>query len=130
LVDQGASLEFLNSVDPGQSVYMDSGTTLKLDKPNSFDGTISFNTDVSSGGTVTIDLPNSSVTSIGYQGDDLTLYHNSKQLATLGRVDKPDPDAYAAEQDEAEKAGGCVIVSRGDTALVLQLAEEAFDPCP
>ena len=62
---------------------MDSGTTLKLDKPNSFDGTISFNTDVSSGGTVTIDLPNSSVTSIGYQGDDLTLYHNSRQLATL-----------------------------------------------
>ena len=48
----------------------------------------------------------------------------------LGRVDKPDPDAYAAEQDEAEKAGGRVIVSRGDTALVLQLAEEAFDACP
>jgi hypothetical protein len=63
-------------------------------------------------------------------GKGILLFSDKAILSPLGRVDKPDPDAYAAEQDEAEKAGGCVIVSRGDTALVLQLAEEAFDPCP
>src|SRR5690349_10925101 len=54
----------------------------------------------------------------------------TRAALSLGRVDKPDPDTDAAEQDEAEKTGGGVIVSRGDPALVLQLAEEAFDACP
>lgn len=45
----------------------------------------------------------------------------------LGRVDKPDPEANAAEQDEAQEAGAGLIVAGSDPAAVFQSADEALD---
>jgi hypothetical protein len=42
-------------------------------------------------------------------------------------VDKPDPDADASEQDEAEKTGRCLVVAGCDAAMVLEFVEEALD---
>jgi hypothetical protein len=42
-------------------------------------------------------------------------------------VDKPRPDADAAEQDETDEAGGELVISGGDAALFLEIANEALD---
>jgi hypothetical protein len=45
----------------------------------------------------------------------------------LGPVDKPDPESNAAEQDEAEKTAVGLVISGGDPALFLEMADKAFD---
>jgi hypothetical protein len=45
----------------------------------------------------------------------------------LGRVDKSDPDANAGEQDEAEKACGCMVVACCNTSAVLEAVDEPLD---
>ena len=47
----------------------------------------------------------------------------------LGPVDKPDPDTTASEQDKAQEAACGLVVSGGDAALFLEMANEAFDAC-
>ncbi|MGC2201037.1 MAG: hypothetical protein WA633_12960 [Stellaceae bacterium] len=42
-------------------------------------------------------------------------------------MDKPDPDADAAQQDEAEETTVGLIVASGDAAMVFQSVEEALD---
>jgi hypothetical protein len=42
-------------------------------------------------------------------------------------VDKPDTASTAADQDEAEEAGCGLVIAVGDTALLLEMADEAFD---
>ena len=46
----------------------------------------------------------------------------------LGPVDKPRPDADASEQDESHEAGGKLIISGGDAALLLEMPNEALNP--
>ena len=46
----------------------------------------------------------------------------------LGPVDKPRPDADAAEQDESHEAGGELVISGGDAALLLEMPNEALNP--
>jgi len=38
----------------------------------------------------------------------------------LGPVDKPRPDADASEKDEPDEAGGELLISGGDTPLLLE----------
>jgi hypothetical protein len=45
----------------------------------------------------------------------------------LGRVDKPDPDADATQQDEAEETAVGLFVAGGNTAKVLQLVNKALN---
>jgi hypothetical protein len=45
----------------------------------------------------------------------------------LGPVDKPDPDTTASEQDKAQEAACGFVVSGGDAALLLEMADEALD---
>ena len=45
----------------------------------------------------------------------------------LGPVDKPDPEPNAPEQDETEEAGCGLVIPGGDTALFLEMTNEAFD---
>jgi pyruvate-formate lyase-activating enzyme len=42
-------------------------------------------------------------------------------------VDKPDPDTTASDQDKAQEAACGLVVSGGDAALFLEMADEAFD---
>ena len=51
--------------------------------------------------------------------DDSPLRNRKITTVVLGSVDKPDPDADATEQDEAEKTGGGLVVASGDAAVVL-----------
>ena len=44
-------------------------------------------------------------------------------------MDKPDPDTTAFEQDKAQEAACGLVVSGGDAALFLEMANEAFDAC-
>ena len=46
----------------------------------------------------------------------------------LGPVDKPRPDADASEQDESHEAGGELVISGGDAALLLEMPNEALNP--
>jgi hypothetical protein len=60
--------------------------------------------------------------------EELASMHFSwRQSGSLGRVDKPDPDANAAEQNQAKITGGSLVVARRDTAVALQLAKKALD---
>jgi hypothetical protein len=43
-------------------------------------------------------------------------------------VDKPRPDADASEQDEPDEAGGELVISGGDAALLLEMPNEALNP--
>jgi hypothetical protein len=45
----------------------------------------------------------------------------------LGPVDKPDPEADASERDEAEEAGGGLVISGGDAPLFLEMRNEALN---
>ena len=45
----------------------------------------------------------------------------------LGSVDKPDPDADAAEQDEAQEATGSFIVSCGNSSVLLDMADQVLN---
>jgi hypothetical protein len=42
-------------------------------------------------------------------------------------VDKPDPEPNASEQDEAEEAGCGLVIPGGNTALFLEMTNEALD---
>jgi hypothetical protein len=42
-------------------------------------------------------------------------------------VDKPRPDADAAEQDESHEAGSELVISGGDAPLLLEIADEALN---
>ena len=58
-------------------------------------------------------------------------FERSEKPATsslLGPVDKPRPDADASEQDESHEAGGELIISGGDAALLLEMPNEAVNP--
>src|SRR5580700_6140379 len=46
----------------------------------------------------------------------------------LGSVDKLRPDADASEQDESREAGGELVISGGDAALLLEMPNEALNP--
>ena len=48
-------------------------------------------------------------------------------LSRLGPVDKPDPALDAGEQDEANEAAGCLVISCGDPALFFEVADAALD---
>ena len=48
----------------------------------------------------------------------------------LGPVDKPCPDADASEQDESDEAGSELVISGGDTPLLLEMPNEAPNPRP
>ena len=45
----------------------------------------------------------------------------------LGPVDKPDPQPDASEQDKTKEAGVGLVVSGCNTALFLEVADEALD---
>jgi hypothetical protein len=45
----------------------------------------------------------------------------------LGPVDKPDPEADASERDEAEEAGGGLVISGGDAPLFFEMRNEALN---
>jgi hypothetical protein len=45
----------------------------------------------------------------------------------LGPVDKLGPETNASEQDEAEETARGLVVSSGNTPLLLEMANEAFD---
>lgn len=45
----------------------------------------------------------------------------------IGPEDKPDPASTAADQDEAKKAACGLVIAVGDTVLLLEMADEAFD---
>ena len=49
-------------------------------------------------------------------------------FSDLGRVDKSDPVSDRCDLDEAEEAGGELVVAGRDAARVLELIEEALDP--
>jgi hypothetical protein len=51
--------------------------------------------------------------------------HSAKVV--LGRVDKPDPDTNAAEQNKAQKAAGCMVVAGGNATTVLEAIDEPLD---
>jgi hypothetical protein len=42
-------------------------------------------------------------------------------------VDKPNPDANAGKQDEAEKADGCMVISGCDSTAVFEAVDEPLD---
>jgi len=46
----------------------------------------------------------------------------------LGPVDKPSPNTDASEQDEPDEAGGEFVIPSGDAPLLLEMANEAFNP--
>jgi MFS family permease len=46
----------------------------------------------------------------------------------LGPVDKSRPDADASEQDESHEAGGELVISGGDAALLLEMPNETLNP--
>jgi hypothetical protein len=46
----------------------------------------------------------------------------------LGPVDKHRRDADASEQDESDEAGGELVISGGDTPLLLEMPNEALNP--
>ena len=48
-------------------------------------------------------------------------------LPHLGSVDKPDPEANAAEQNEAQEAGHGLVVACGDPPVFLEMANEVLD---
>ena len=43
-------------------------------------------------------------------------------------MDKPRPDADASEQDESDEAGGKLVISGGNAALLFEMANEALNP--
>jgi hypothetical protein len=47
-------------------------------------------------------------------------------IRILGLVDKPDPEADAAEQDKAQKATGGLVIPSSNTALFPKMANEAL----
>jgi hypothetical protein len=53
--------------------------------------------------------------------------HVASAFAHLGRVDKPDPETKASEQDEAEEAGCGLVIPGGNAPLFLEMTNEAFD---
>ncbi len=63
-----------------------------------------------------------------YRGSGSASYHPATLLGLLGPVDKPRPDADASEQDESHEAGGELVISGGDAALLLEMPNEALNP--
>jgi hypothetical protein len=59
-------------------------------------------------------------------GENESAGHGSPRI--LGPVDKPRPDADASDQDESHEAGGELVLSGGDAALLLQMPNEALNP--
>jgi hypothetical protein len=58
----------------------------------------------------------------------LGLLIGSIYLIILGPVDKPSPNTDASEQDESDEAGGEFVIPSGDAPLLLEMANEAFNP--
>ena len=54
--------------------------------------------------------------------------HRSCSARCLGPVDKPRPDADASEQDESDEGGGELVISGGETPLLLEMPNEALNP--
>ena len=49
------------------------------------------------------------------------------RFRVLGPVDKLGPETNASEQDESEETARGLVVSSGNTPLLLEMANEAFD---
>jgi hypothetical protein len=60
--------------------------------------------------------------------DRRELRPQNRGVGSLGPVDKPRPDADASEQDESHEAGGELVISGGDAALLLEMPNEALNP--